>query len=199
MNFAGLDMKNIKLSRCGLRRRSTSAQSCSFMTTRWSIKDSEVVVLEHLKSSPCGRRALFCITSVPLFLSVRRGSGNVTSMNPKNGLRHTLRHYQAPPDVKKFYVNILVCLYDSSFRALSKVGNTSGCQVLLSQLLEWLVVSVKHTCLMQLKISEIKLCIYLTVHKKWIKNIKEWKYKNTTCLLCSRSRVNQTDSAAPIF
>jgi len=166
MNSAGLDMNNMKLSRCVLRRRSTSAQTCSFRTTRWSIKDSEVVVLEHLKSSPCGRRALFCITSVPLFLSVRRGSGNVTSMNAKNSLRHTLRNYQATPDVKKFYVNILMCLYDLSFRALSKVGNTSGCQVILSQFLECLVVSVKHTRLLQLKISEIKLCIYLTVHTK---------------------------------
>jgi len=149
------------------------SQTCSYRPTRRSIMDSEVVVLEHLKSSPCGRRVLFCITSVPLFLSVRRGSENVTSVNPKNGLKQTLRNYQAPQDVKKFHVNILVCRYDSSFRALSKVGNTSGCQIHLSQLLERLLVSVKHTCVMQLKISEIKLCIYLTVHQKWIKNIKE--------------------------
>ena len=142
------------------------SETCSYRTTRWSIKDSEVVVLEHLKSSLCGRRALFCITSVPLFLSVKRGSENVTSVNPKNGLKQSLRNYQAPPDVKKFHVNILVCRYDSSFLALSKVGNTSGCHIRLSQLLERLVVSVKHTCLMQLKMSEIKLCIYLTVHKK---------------------------------
>jgi len=37
------------------------SQTCSYRTTRWSIMGSEVVVLEHLKSSHCGRRALFCI------------------------------------------------------------------------------------------------------------------------------------------
>ena len=125
----------------------------------------EVFVLEHLKTSPCCRRALFCISTVPLFLHVRQESENVTSMNPKNDLRLTPRNYQTLPIVRKKYVNILACCYDSSLRALSKVGRTSGCQIRLPQLLESLVVSVKHTCLMQLKMSEIILCIYLFVHK----------------------------------
>ena len=90
----------------------------------------------------------------------------MTSLNLKNDLRLTSRIYQAPPYVRKFYVNILACCYDSSFRPLSIDGNTSVCQIRLSQMLESLVVSVKHTCLMQLKMSEIILCIYLSVHKK---------------------------------
>ena len=134
---------------------------------------TEVVVLEHLKTSPCCRRALFCISSVPLFLYVRLGSRNVTSMNPKNDkLRYVPRNYQAPPNVWKFYVNILACCYDSSFRALSKIGGTSGCHIRLPQLLESLVLSVKHTCLMQLKWAKLFcaytcLCIKLTKIIKW--------------------------------
>jgi len=138
------------------------------------MKNSEVVVLEHLKTSPCCRRALFCISSVPLFLYVRRGRGNVTSMNPKNDLRLFPRNNQTPPTVRKFYVNILACCYDSSFRALSKAGNTSGCQIRLPQLLESLVVSVKHTCLIQLKWAKLFcaytcMCINMTKNYKMIK------------------------------
>ena len=73
----------------------------------------------------------------------------MTSINPKYGLRHIPRSYKASPDVRKLYVNILECCYDSSFRALGEVRNTSGCQIRLPQLLERLVVSVKPTCLVQ--------------------------------------------------
>jgi len=95
----------------------------------------------------------------------------VTSMNPKNDLRLFPRNYQAPPNVRKFYVNFLACCHDSSFRALSNVGSTSGCQIRLPQLLESLVVSVKDTCLLQLKMSEIILSIY----RMCIKNEQNYK------------------------
>ena len=73
----------------------------------------------------------------------------MTSIYPKYGLRHIPRSYKSSPDVRKFYVNILECCYDSSFRALSEVGNTSGCQIRPPQLLERLVMSVKYTSLVQ--------------------------------------------------
>jgi len=146
-----------------------SAQTCSFRTTRWPIKNSDVVVLEHLKTRPWCRRALFCISSVPLFLYVKRGIGNVMSMNPKNDLWLFPRNYQAPPNVRKVYVNFLACCFDSSFRVLSKVGSTFGCQLRLPQLLKSRVVSVKHTCLMQLKWAKL-LCAYTCMCiKKWLK------------------------------
>ena len=55
-------------------------------------RTSEVVVLEHLKTRLCCRRALFCISSVPLFLYVRLGSRNVTYINPKNDFRYVPRN-----------------------------------------------------------------------------------------------------------
>jgi len=36
----------------------------------------------------------------------------VTSMNRKNGLRHTPCSYQAPPDVQRSYVSVLACWFD---------------------------------------------------------------------------------------
>ena len=39
----------------------------------------------------------------------------------KKRSRPTPRNYQAPPDVKMFYVNILACRYDSSFRAVGEI------------------------------------------------------------------------------
>jgi len=42
---------------------------------------------------------------VPLALYVRGEGGNVTSMNLKEGLRHTPSNFKAPPDVRKFYDN----------------------------------------------------------------------------------------------
>jgi len=109
------------------------------------------------------------------------------------------RNNQAPPNEIKFYVNILACSYDSSFRALSQVGSTSGCQIRPSQLLESLVVSVKHTCLMQLKWAKLVFA-YTCMCIKMKKEIIKWyKCKNNTYLLFRRSRVYQTDSATPIL
>jgi len=71
-------------------------------------------------------------------------------MNPKKGLKHP-RSYQAPPDVSKSYVSVFACCYDSPFWSTPEVGKTSDCKILLSQLLERLVVYVKHTYLMQEK------------------------------------------------
>ena len=154
------------------RQRFTSSQTCSLRTTRWPIKDSDIGVLEHLKSSPCCGRVLLCMNSMPLFSYVRRGGGNVTSMHRKNGLRHTPRSYQAPPDVRKSYVSVLACCYGSSFRLTNKVGNTSG----LPDISATVAVKTCGACETYVKLSGIILCIYLSVQindKKIINMIKK--------------------------
>jgi len=94
--------------------------------------------------------------------------GNVTSMNLKNGLRQTHCSYQAPPDVRKSYVSLLVCCICSSIQALSEVGNTSGWNILLPQFLEKLIVPVKHTCLFK--------AWDLVVHCFGIKASRKWRH-----------------------
>ena len=64
---------------------------CAHSGLRTGQSRTEVVVLKHLKNSPCDRRELFCMSSMPLFLYASRGGGDVTSINPKYGLRQIRR------------------------------------------------------------------------------------------------------------
>jgi len=151
------------LSLCGPRWQCSSAQTCSIKTTRWPIKDWSYC-LRASKDQPFVLDVhYFALVECHWLCMWGEEAEMWRPWIPKLVWEYS---WQIPSSAGcKKVVCELFWRAVMSFRALSKVGNTSGCQMRLAQRMERLVVTVKHMYLMQLKISEIIVCIYLFVHK----------------------------------